>query len=66
VLVLGESGVGKELVARAVHARSAHRERPLVRVNCGAIPRELLPTLAEFKRRERAAGKVRPRRRCRR
>jgi len=38
VLVLGESGVGKELVAHAVHARSARRERPLVRVNCGAIP----------------------------
>ena len=41
VLVLGESGVGKELVAHAVHARSARREHPLVRVNCGAIPGEL-------------------------
>lgn len=41
VLVLGESGVGKELVAHAVHARSPRRERPLVRVNCGAIPGEL-------------------------
>jgi transcriptional regulator with GAF, ATPase, and Fis domain len=41
VLVLGESGVGKELVAHALHARSARRERPLVRVNCGAIPGEL-------------------------
>jgi transcriptional regulator with GAF, ATPase, and Fis domain len=41
VLVLGESGVGKELVAHAVHARSARKGHPLVRVNCGAIPGEL-------------------------
>ena len=41
VLVLGESGVGKELVAHAVHARSPRRERPLVRVNCAAVPGEL-------------------------
>lgn len=41
VLVLGESGVGKELVAHAVHARSPRRDHPLVRVNCGAIPGEL-------------------------
>ncbi|MEQ1895661.1 MAG: sigma 54-interacting transcriptional regulator, partial [Planctomycetota bacterium] len=41
VLVLGESGVGKELVAHAVHARSPRKDRPLVRVNCGAIPGEL-------------------------
>jgi transcriptional regulator with GAF, ATPase, and Fis domain len=41
VLVLGETGVGKELVARAIHARSPWRERPLVKVNCTAIPREL-------------------------
>ncbi len=41
VLVLGESGVGKELVARAIHGRSPRRDRPLVKVNCTAIPREL-------------------------
>jgi PAS domain S-box-containing protein len=41
VLILGESGTGKELVARAIHQRSPRRERPLVKVNCGSIPREL-------------------------
>ncbi|MEI9939210.1 MAG: sigma 54-interacting transcriptional regulator [Pseudomonadota bacterium] len=37
VLVVGETGTGKELVARALHARSPRRDRPLVKVNCGAI-----------------------------
>ena len=41
VLVLGESGVGKELVARAIHARSPRAEGPLVKVNCASIPKEL-------------------------
>jgi transcriptional regulator with GAF, ATPase, and Fis domain len=41
VLVLGESGTGKELVAQAIHDQSRRRERPLIRVNCGAIPRDL-------------------------
>ncbi len=41
VLVLGESGVGKELVARAIHARSAASTGPLVKVNCASIPKEL-------------------------
>ncbi len=41
VLVSGESGTGKELVARAIHERSPRRERPLIKVNCASIPREL-------------------------
>lgn len=41
VLVTGESGTGKELVAREIHDRSTRRERPLIKVNCAAIPREL-------------------------
>jgi transcriptional regulator with GAF, ATPase, and Fis domain len=41
VLVLGESGVGKELVAREIHARSRRAGGPLVKVNCASVPREL-------------------------
>jgi PAS domain S-box-containing protein len=41
VLVQGESGVGKELVAREIHARSPRAEKPLVKVNCASIPKEL-------------------------
>jgi formate hydrogenlyase transcriptional activator len=41
VLILGETGVGKELVARNIHERSPRHERPLIKVNCTAIPREL-------------------------
>jgi transcriptional regulator with GAF, ATPase, and Fis domain len=41
VLILGESGTGKELVAREVHKRGRRSGRPLIRVNCASIPREL-------------------------
>jgi len=41
VLIQGESGTGKELIARAIHEKSARSGRPLVRVNCAAVPREL-------------------------
>lgn len=42
VLVLGESGTGKELIARAIHYNSKRGNRPLIPVNCGAIPETLL------------------------
>jgi transcriptional regulator with GAF, ATPase, and Fis domain len=42
VLILGETGVGKELVAKAIHQRSARREATLVRVNCAALPASLI------------------------
>ena len=42
VLVLGESGVGKEVIAKAIHANSDRSHEPFVIVNCGAIPAELL------------------------
>ena len=42
VLILGETGTGKEVVSRAIHSRSARSAGPFIRVNCGAIPAELI------------------------
>jgi DNA-binding NtrC family response regulator len=44
VMITGETGCGKELVARAVHGLSARRDKPMVTVNCGAIPENLVET----------------------
>lgn len=42
VLITGESGTGKELVARALHENSSRKDKPFIRVNCAAIPRDLI------------------------
>jgi two-component system response regulator AtoC len=42
VLILGETGVGKELVTEAIHRRSSRRDRPLIKLNCAALPESLL------------------------
>ncbi len=42
VLITGETGTGKELIAKAIHFNSARRDRPFIIVNCGSIPRELV------------------------
>ncbi|MCU0882331.1 MAG: sigma-54 dependent transcriptional regulator [Hyphomonadaceae bacterium] len=45
VLILGESGVGKEVIARAIHGESERNHRPIVAVNCGAIPENLVESI---------------------
>lgn len=42
VLILGETGVGKELIASAIHRRSPRHDKPLIRVNCSALPEQLI------------------------
>jgi len=42
VLILGESGTGKELIANALHERSSRREGPFVKINCAALPKDLI------------------------
>ena len=41
VLILGESGVGKEMIARAIHSKSDRSDKPLIKVNCASIPKDL-------------------------
>ncbi len=41
VLILGESGVGKEMIARAIHTKSDRADKPLIKVNCASIPKDL-------------------------
>jgi DNA-binding NtrC family response regulator len=65
VVLEGESGVGKEMIARAIQAESARRSKPFITVNCGAIPENLVESIlfghekgAFTGASERHAGKV--------
>jgi transcriptional regulator with GAF, ATPase, and Fis domain len=61
ILIVGETGTGKEVVARAIHERSARAAGPILRVNCGAIPTELVDSELFGHERGSFTGAVAPR-----